>query len=53
MNKSGGSVVLLVENVFAIILAAMFLKEIPTILTVVGGSLILLSSIIVILKSEN
>jgi len=52
-KASTGSVVLLVENVFAIILAAMFLKEIPTILTVVGGSLILLSSIIVILKSEN
>jgi drug/metabolite transporter (DMT)-like permease len=52
-KASTGSIVLLIENVFAIILAAIFLKEIPTYLTIIGGSLILLSSIVVISKSEQ
>ncbi|TRZ52393.1 EamA family transporter [bacterium] len=52
-KASIGSVVLLVENVFAIILAAIFLNEIPTYLTIIGGGLIILSSVIVILKSEQ
>lgn len=52
-KASTGSIILLVENVFAIILAAIFFKEIPTYLTVIGGGLILLSSIIVFSKSEQ
>ena len=52
-KASTGSIVLLIENVFAIILAAIFLNEIPTYLTIIGGSLIVLSSIIVISKSEQ
>jgi drug/metabolite transporter (DMT)-like permease len=52
-KASTGSVILLIENVFAIILAAVFLKEIPTYLTILGGGLIILSSMIVILKSEQ
>ena len=52
-KASTGSIVLLIENVFAIVLAAIFLNEIPTYLTIVGGSLIVLSSIIVISKSEQ
>lgn len=51
-KASTGSVVLLIENVFAIILAIIFLKEVPTCLTIIGGSLIIMSSIIVILKSS-
>jgi drug/metabolite transporter (DMT)-like permease len=52
-KASTGSAVLLLENVFAIILAVVFLNEVPTILTIIGGSLIIVSSIIVILKNEQ
>ncbi len=48
-----GSLILLVEIVFGIILALIFFKEIPTVMTVVGGLLIFLSSVAVIFKSNK
>lgn len=45
-----GSLILLVENVFGILFALLIFKEVPTLLTIVGGFLILLSSSFVILK---
>lgn len=48
-----GSLILLVEIIFGIILALIFFKEIPTLMTITGGLLIFLSSAVVILKSKS
>ena len=53
VKAATGSVVLLSELLFGIVLAFIFFREIPTYLTLAGGGLILLSSLLVILKGEN
>jgi len=47
-----GSVILLSELVFGVLLAILFFKETPTLITIIGGSLILISSLLIILKKE-
>ena len=53
VKAATGSIVLLSELVFGIFFAFLFFKEIPTYVTLAGGTLILLSSILVITKGEN
>ena len=53
VKAATGSIVLLPELVFGIFFAFLFFKEIPTYVTLAGGTLILLSSILVITKGEN
>ena len=48
-----GSLILLTELIFGIFLAFVFFSEIPTLLTVIGGFLILTSSMVVILRGSN
>lgn len=48
-----GSIILLSELVFGIIFALIFFGEIPTIITLVGGILILISASLVIMKGES
>ena len=52
-KATAGSIILLSELIFGIVLAFFFFKEIPTSATVIGGVLILTASILVILKGEN
>ena len=52
-KSSSGSMILLIENVFAILFALTFFGEVPTLVTVVGGILVLSASILVILKGEG
>ena len=47
------STVLLIENVFIVLFAFMFLNEMPTIYSLIGGGLILIASLIVIYKGDN
>ena len=53
VKAATGSIVLLSELVFGIFFAFLFFKEIPTYVTLAGGGLILISSLLVILKGEN
>lgn len=52
-KASTGSIILLIEIVFGILIAFILFQEIPTILAFVGGLFILLSSTLVILKSSG
>lgn len=52
-KATAGSIILLSELVFGIFFAFLFFKEIPTMMTLVGGALILVSSTLVILKGES
>jgi drug/metabolite transporter (DMT)-like permease len=45
--------VLLVENVFVVALSFLFLREVPTALTIIGGMAVLTAATIVTLKGEN
>ncbi len=51
-KASIGSLILLTELIFGIIFALIFFKEIPTLLTIIGGLFIIISSTIVIIKSS-
>lgn len=53
VKAATGSILLLSELVVGILLAFVFFREIPTSATLIGGSLILVSSVLVILKGEN
>jgi drug/metabolite transporter (DMT)-like permease len=53
IQASTGSVIMLLENVFAVIIAFTFLNEAPTFFTLMGGFLILTSSILVALKGAE
>jgi len=53
VSTSTGSMVLLAENIFALIFAFFFFAELPTMMTFIGGSLILLASLLVIFKGKN
>ncbi|MBI4973684.1 DMT family transporter [Candidatus Roizmanbacteria bacterium] len=48
-----GSIILLSELIFGIVFAFLFFSEIPTVVTLVGGVLILISASLVIIKGEN
>ena len=53
VSTSTGSMVLLAENIFALIFAFFFFAEFPTAMTLIGGSCILLASLLVIFKGKN
>lgn len=52
-KATASSVILLSELVFGIFFAFLFFQEIPTIMTFLGGLLIIISSVLVIYKGEN
>lgn len=52
-KATAGSVILLSELIFGIIFAMIFFAEFPTYLTILGGALIIASSVLVIYKGEN
>lgn len=52
-KASSASIILLSELIFGVMFAFLFFKEIPTYVTIVGGGLIALASVLVILKGEN
>jgi drug/metabolite transporter (DMT)-like permease len=51
-KATAGSLILLTELVFGVVLALIFFSEVPTLLTLVGGGLILISSVLVIMKGK-
>jgi len=53
VKATTGSLVMLVENVFAIILALLFFGETPATTTFIGGILILYASYLVIVKGDQ
>ena len=53
VKASLGSLILLVENVFVVGLSYLFLNEIPTLLTLLGGLLVLSAAAMVALKGDN
>ncbi|MEK7166232.1 MAG: DMT family transporter [Patescibacteria group bacterium] len=53
VTTSTGSLVMLMENVFALFFVFMFFQEIPTLTTFFGGILIFTAIILVILKGES
>ncbi len=53
IKASTGSLILLVENVFAVTFALVFFQELPTVATLLGGGLILFASTVVIHKGDN
>ncbi len=53
MKSALGSILLLAELVFATAFAFLFFREIPTIFTILGGLLIISSSVLIILKGDN
>lgn len=53
INIATGSILSLSELLFSVFFAFLFFGEIPTFATLMGGMLILLSSLLVILKGEN
>jgi len=52
-KASSGSIILLSELIFGILFAFLFFQEVPTLLTWLGGILILFASILVILKGKS
>lgn len=48
-----GSMVMLMENIIGVLFAFLFFAEIPTMMTIMGGVLILAASTLVIIKSER
>ncbi|MEN8253318.1 MAG: DMT family transporter [Patescibacteria group bacterium] len=52
-SAATGSLVLLTELIFGIVFALAFFGEIPTILSFVGGGLILISSVVVITRGNG
>lgn len=53
LKATTGSLILLSELVFGVIFALIFFKEVPTMITIFGGILIMISSSLVILKGES
>jgi len=53
LKAATGSLVLLAENVFVVFFAYMFLNEIPTVYSMLGGALIVVSAGLVALKGDN
>lgn len=53
VKASIGSLVMLVENVFVVIIVFLFLREIPTLMTFLGGALVISAAALVTLKGDN
>lgn len=53
VKASTGSLVMLVENVFVVAIGFFFLQEIPTLMTVLGGFLVISAAVLVTLKGDN
>lgn len=53
VKAATGSLLMLVENVFVVVIGFFFLQEIPTLMTILGGLLVISSAIIVTLKGDN
>ena len=53
VKAATGSLIMLVENVFLVILSLVFLKEIPTMATIIGGLIILGTIALVTVKGDK
>ncbi len=53
VKASTGSLVMLVENVFVVFIGYLFLSETPTLLTLIGGFLVICAAALVTLKGDN
>jgi drug/metabolite transporter (DMT)-like permease len=53
VNASTGSILMLVENIFVIILALIWFGELPTLMSISGGTLILIGSALTITKGKK
>lgn len=53
VKAATGSLVMLTENVFIVFIALIFLNETPTLMTLIGGVLIITSAALVTLKGDN
>lgn len=53
VKAATGSLVMLVENVFVVFIGYLFLQEIPTLMTIFGGFLVIFAAVLVILKGDN
>lgn len=53
VKAATGSLVMLVENVFVVIIGFIFLQEIPTQMTLIGGLLVISAAVLVTLKGDN
>ena len=53
VKASTGSLVMLVENVFVVIIGLLFLSEVPTLATIGGGLLVIAAGVLVTLKGDN
>ena len=53
VKAATGSLVMLVENVFVVIIGLSFLSEIPTLATIGGGLLVIAAGVLVTLKGDN
>lgn len=53
VKAATGSLVMLVENVFVVMIGFWFLKETPTLMTLLGGLLVITAAVLVTLKGDN
>ena len=53
VKAATGSLVMLVENVFVVFIGYLFLEEIPTLSTFLGGLLVIAAAVLVTLKGDN
>lgn len=53
VKAATGSLVMLVENVFVVIIGLLFLSEVPTLATISGGLLVIAAGVFVTLKGDN
>jgi DME family drug/metabolite transporter len=53
VKAATGSLVMLVENVFVVLIGLLFLSEIPTLTTIGGGLLVIAAGVLVTLKGDN
>jgi drug/metabolite transporter (DMT)-like permease len=53
VKAATGSLVMLVENVFVVIIGMIFLQEMPTLMTIFGGLLVIAAAVLVTLKGDN
>lgn len=53
VKASTGGLIMLVENVFLVIVSLLFLKEVPTTMTLIGGILVISAAALVTIKGDN
>jgi len=53
VKAATGSLVMLVENVFVVMIGFWFLNETPTLMTLFGGLLVIAAAVLVTLKGDN